>query len=60
MINATTELMWVQSVLHELCIPWPQSARRWCDNMGTKYLASNPIFQRRMKYVEVDYHFIRD
>jgi hypothetical protein len=28
--------------------------------MGAKYLASNPVFHRRMKHVEVDYHFIRD
>jgi hypothetical protein len=28
--------------------------------MRAKYLASNPVFHRRMKHVEVDYHFIRD
>jgi hypothetical protein len=28
--------------------------------MGAKYLASNPIFHGWMKYVEVDYHFVRD
>jgi hypothetical protein len=30
------------------------------DNMGAKYLASNPIFHRWMKHIEVDYHFVRD
>jgi hypothetical protein len=28
--------------------------------MGAKNLSSNPIFQGRMKHVEVDYHFVRD
>jgi hypothetical protein len=27
---------------------------------GVKYLAYNLIFHRRMKHVEIDYHFIRD
>jgi hypothetical protein len=53
------EVMWVQTVLHELQILWPKSARQWCDNMGAKYLASNPIFHGCMKHVEIDYHFIR-
>jgi hypothetical protein len=55
--DATTEIMWVQAILQELCIPCPISARLWCDNMGAKYLASNPIFHGRMKHVEIDYHF---
>jgi hypothetical protein len=60
MANATAEIMWVQIVLQELQIPHSRSARLWCDNMGAKYLTSNPIFHDRMKHVEVDYHFVRD
>jgi hypothetical protein len=60
MADATAKVMWVQAVLHELCIPCPRSARLWCDNIGAKYLASNPIFYGRMKHVEIDYHFVID
>jgi len=60
MADATAEIMWVQSVLAELNNSSPKSARLWCDNMGAKYLASNPIFHGRMKHVEIDYHFVRD
>jgi hypothetical protein len=60
MANATAELMWIQTLLKELCISYPPGARLWCDNMGAKYLASNPIFHGRMKHIEVDYHFVWD
>ena len=60
MADATAEVMWLQTVLQELRIPCPKSARIWCDNIGAKYLASNPVFHGRMKHVEVDYHFVRD
>jgi hypothetical protein len=60
MTDATVEVMWVQTVLQELCIPCPRQAQLWCDNMGAKYLSSNPIFYGSMKHVEVDHHFVRD
>jgi hypothetical protein len=60
MADGTAKVMWVQTILCELSIPCPRNARLWCDNMGVKYLSSNPIFHGRMKHVEVDYHFIQD
>jgi hypothetical protein len=55
MADATAEIMWVQSVLRDLSIS-PKAAILWCDNMGAKYLASNPIFHGRTKHVEVGDH----
>jgi hypothetical protein len=55
MANATAELMWVQALHRELRVSLPRSAHLWCDNMGAKYLASNPVFHGRMKHIEVDY-----
>jgi hypothetical protein len=60
MANAIAEVMWFQALLRELHIPSPKSARLWCDNMGVKYLSSNPVFHGRTKHIEVDYHFVRD
>jgi hypothetical protein len=60
MADATTEIMWIQSVLCELQVLGPCCVWLWCDNLGVKYLASNLIFHGRMKQVEIDYHFIRD
>jgi hypothetical protein len=44
MANAPIELMWFQALLKELQVSSPKSARLWCDNMGAKYLSSNPVF----------------
>jgi hypothetical protein len=52
--------MWIQILLKEIGIPCPSQARLWCDNLGAKYLASNPIFHGRVKHIEIDYHFVRE
>jgi hypothetical protein len=56
MADATAEIMWIYVVLQELQAPHSRSAKLWCDNMGAKYLVSNPIFHSRMKHVDVCYH----
>ena len=52
--------MWIQTLLKELKVASPPVARLWCDNMGAKYLASNPVFHARTKHIEVDFHFVRE
>jgi hypothetical protein len=52
--------MRIQILLKEIGIPCPKQARLWCDNLGAKYLASNPVFHGRGKNIEIDYHFIRE
>jgi hypothetical protein len=58
--NVTAELMWVQSLLRELKVPHPPTAKIWCDNIGATYSAANPMFHGRMKHVEIDFHFVRE
>lgn len=58
--NATAEIMWVQTLLYELQISSPSTAKLWCDNMGARYLSFNPVFHARTKHIEVDYHFVRE
>jgi histone deacetylase 1/2 len=58
--NATTEVMWIQTLLMELGVRAPRAAKIWCDNIGAKYLSANPVFHARTKYIEVDYHFVRE
>jgi hypothetical protein len=58
--KTTTEIMWVQTLLWELQVPSPSCAKVWVDNLGAKFMASNPVFHGRMKHVEVGYHFVRE
>nr|AAK55460.1 putative gag-pol polyprotein [Oryza sativa Japonica Group]AAP54977.1 retrotransposon protein, putative, Ty1-copia subclass [Oryza sativa Japonica Group] len=58
--NATAEIMWIQTLLHELGIQVPKIAKVWCDNIGAKYMTANPVFHARTKHIEVDYHFVRE
>lgn len=52
--------MWIQILLREIGVISPPKARLWCDNMGAKYLSTNPVFLARTKHIEVDYHFVRE
>jgi hypothetical protein len=58
--NATAEVMWIQKLLDELGILHPRATRLWCDNIDAKYLSANPVFHARTKYIEIDFHFVRE
>uniref|UniRef100_A0A803P9L6 Retrovirus-related Pol polyprotein from transposon RE2 n=1 Tax=Cannabis sativa TaxID=3483 RepID=A0A803P9L6_CANSA len=57
---ATSEVIWLQSLLDEISVKVFQIPILWCDSMGAGSLTSNPVFHARTKHVEVDLHFIRD
>jgi hypothetical protein len=42
--NATAKVMWIQMLLMEIGIQCLKQARIWCDNLGEKYLVTNPVF----------------
>jgi hypothetical protein len=58
--NATAEIMWIQTLLKEIGVHAPTTTKLWCDNLGAKYLSSNPVFHARTKHIEVDYYFVRE
>jgi hypothetical protein len=57
--NATSELIWVQSVLAELGVIPPHTPCLWCDNLeGATYMIANTLFHGRTKHIEVYFHFV--
>uniref|UniRef100_A0A803NF93 Reverse transcriptase Ty1/copia-type domain-containing protein n=1 Tax=Cannabis sativa TaxID=3483 RepID=A0A803NF93_CANSA len=49
---ATAEIIWIQSLLTEICIQTPSPSILLCDNLGAGSLASNPVFHAHTKHIE--------
>ncbi|KAL5543508.1 hypothetical protein UlMin_007292, partial [Ulmus minor] len=58
--NATSELIWLQSLLSELKVEIRNPPVLWCDNMSTISLSANPILHSRTKHIELDLYFVRE
>ncbi|GAU39478.1 hypothetical protein TSUD_159100 [Trifolium subterraneum] len=59
MTNTTAELLWIQSLLQELHVPF-HTPTLLCDNLSAVSLAHNPILHSRTKHIELDIHFVRE
>ena len=59
MALATYELIWRRHLIQELRFGKDKQMKLICDNQATLYIASNPVFPKRTKHIEVDCHFIR-
>ena len=53
-------LIWIQSILQEICLSFSSPPLLWCDNKSAAHLAANPVFHARTKHIEMDLYFIRD
>ncbi|XP_026420195.1 uncharacterized protein LOC113316190 [Papaver somniferum] len=54
------EVVWISFLLQELDISLATPFQLYCDNVSANSLATNPVFHARTKYIEIDYHFIRE
>ena len=57
---AASKIIWIQSILQEICLPSSSLPLLWCDNKSATHLATNLVFHPRTKHIELDLHFIRD
>jgi len=58
--SATSELMWIKSLLSELKININSKTVLWCDNLSTVSLTANPILHSKTKHMELDMYFVRE
>jgi Reverse transcriptase (RNA-dependent DNA polymerase) len=61
MATATSEIVWLRLLLHELGCPSLNSPTKlFCDNQAAIHIASNPVFHERTKHIEVSCHYVRE
>ena len=60
MTSVACEITWVLQLLKDLKIEHPKAAMLFYDNQVALYIAANPAFHERTKYIEVDWHLVRD
>ena len=60
MTQSMCEIMWLHQLLMEVGIETLVPTKLWCDNQVALHIASNPVFHERIKYIEIDCHFVRE
>lgn len=58
--NATSELLWLQSLHTELHVHSCAAPILWCDNISTISLSANPVLHSKSKHFELDLFFVRE
>lgn len=58
MAHTTSEVLWIQSLLHELRVPI-LTPMLLCDNLSVVLLSHNPVLDAKTKHMELDIHFAR-
>ena len=59
MVDTTSEMLWLRSLLIELDFPPPSPMKMYCNNEAATFITSNETFHMRTKHIEIDCHFIR-
>ncbi|KAI5314346.1 hypothetical protein L3X38_043522 [Prunus dulcis] len=58
--NTAADLAWVQQVLLDLKVFLPQPPTIHCNNLSALTLSSNPVYHSQIKYLDIDFHFVRE
>ena len=57
---ATQEAIWLRHLQEELGVTNTGPTLIFEDNQGAISMAKNPVFHKRMKHVQIRYHFVRE
>jgi hypothetical protein len=58
MASIASELIWIKQLLEDMKIICSKPMQMYYDNQAARHVASNPVFHERIKYIEVDCHFV--
>ncbi|CAN6454768.1 unnamed protein product [Victoria cruziana] len=56
----TADLLWLKILLRDIGIRVDEPMKIFCDNKIAINLANNPIMHNKIKYMKIDWHFIRE
>lgn len=60
MASLAAEITWVIYILRDLGVSLPRPPLLFIDNFSALHLTTNPMLHARTKYIELDYHFVRE
>lgn len=60
MATATSELVWLKSLLASLVVFLDQRMKLFCNSQAAMHIAKNPVFHERTKHIEIDCHFVSE
>ncbi|KAK4260516.1 hypothetical protein QN277_003615 [Acacia crassicarpa] len=58
--SGVAEVVWATGMIKHLSIPAIGPVSVYCDSKAAIHIASNPVFHKRTKHIEIDLHFVRE
>lgn len=55
-----SEVAWLQNLLKIMGLHQQKMTLLLCDNLSAVCLSANPMFHKRTKHFEVDFHYVRE
>ena len=54
------EIVWLRGVLAEVSLPFCEPTPFFLDSQSAQDLATNPVYHKRSKHIEIKYHWVRE